>query len=141
MSKRLSILFYLKKQKLNTLGPASIYLRITVEGRRTEISTKRECEPQKWNKGAGRAKGTKEETKVLNAYLDALQTKVLNVQQQLMIENKSLTGESIKKQLFGIQKEPISLITVIEEHNKTIEQLLGKGYTKSTLTKYTTTKK
>lgn len=66
MSKRLSILFYLKKQKNFTKGAQPIYMRITVDSKRTEISTKRDCEPEKWSSGAGRAKGTKEDTKTLN---------------------------------------------------------------------------
>lgn len=73
MSKRLSILFYLKKPKTSIKGAYPIYMRITVDSKRTEVSTKRDCEPEKWNSSAGRAKGTREDIRTLNAYLDSLQ--------------------------------------------------------------------
>lgn len=141
MSKRLSILFYLKKQKNFINGSQPVYMRITVDSKRTEISTKRDCEPAKWNSSAGRAKGTKEDIKTLNAYLDSLQTKVLNVQQQLMTESKVVSGEMIKNKIFGTEAKAHTLIAIIDQHNSGIQQLIGKGYTKSTWTKYNTTKK
>lgn len=141
MSKRLSVLFYLKKQK-SFKGPQPIYMRITVDSKRTEISIKRNCDPEKWNSGGGRAKGTREDTRTLNAYLDSLKAKVFNVQQQLMIEGKLLSGEILKNKIFGIEEKPCMLLTIIEQHNSCIEQLVAKGYyTKSTWTKYNTTKK
>ncbi len=88
MSRRLSILFYLKKQKNFIKVSQPVYMRLTIDAKRTEVSTKRECEPEKWNSGAGRARGTKEEIRTLNSYLDSLQAKVLNVQQQIMTEGK-----------------------------------------------------
>ena len=141
MSKRLSILFYLKKQKGFIKGSQPIYMRLTVNSKRTEVSTQRECEPEKWNSNAGRAKGTKEEIKTLNAYLDSLQTKVFNVQHQLDTEGKILSAEIIKARMFGAEEKKRTLISVIEQHNQLIEQLVGKGYTKSTWTKYNTTKR
>ncbi len=45
MKTNFSLLFYLKKQKNYKTGPAPIYMRITVNGKRSENSTGRECEP------------------------------------------------------------------------------------------------
>jgi hypothetical protein len=53
-------------------GPVPIYLRITVNGKRAETTSGREGEPAHWNSTAGRFKGTKEEIKSFNAYLDNL---------------------------------------------------------------------
>ena len=36
----------MKKQKNYTAGPAPIYLRITVDGKRTELPIGRECDPE-----------------------------------------------------------------------------------------------
>ena len=52
-----------------------VYMRITVNGKRAVMSASCECEPAKWSSHAGRAIGTKEETKALNNYLDSLQSK------------------------------------------------------------------
>ncbi len=42
-----SLLFYLKKSKADSEGRAMIYLRITVDGKRAELSTGRKTYPHK----------------------------------------------------------------------------------------------
>jgi hypothetical protein len=80
MSSRLNVLFYLKKPKHYEGGSITIYLRVTANGRRTEFSTQRACEPDKWIASAGRVIGTKETARELNAYLDSLRLKVYDAQ-------------------------------------------------------------
>lgn len=76
MKTNFRMLFYLKKQKNYTSGLVPVYLKITVDGQRAEITTNRECEPEKWNSHSGPAIGTKENIKSLNALLDILQSDV-----------------------------------------------------------------
>jgi len=38
-------------------------MRITVQGKRAEIATSRDCEPGRWNARAGRVIGSKEVTR------------------------------------------------------------------------------
>jgi len=40
-------------------GPVAIYMRITVDGKRSEITTGRSCEPEKWIVATGRINGKK----------------------------------------------------------------------------------
>ena len=56
-----SILFYIKKGKLDKKGEMPIYLRITVNGERAEITTNRKIEMQKWDSSLQRMKGRSEE--------------------------------------------------------------------------------
>ncbi|WP_236537179.1 Arm DNA-binding domain-containing protein [Sphingobacterium composti Ten et al. 2007 non Yoo et al. 2007] len=83
MSTNYSLLFYLKKPKNYVNGPKPIYMRITVDGIPKELSTGRECDPAKWISKANRAKGTKEDVKTLNAYLDTLEHKVADIHLQM----------------------------------------------------------
>ena len=85
MQNSFSILFYLKKPKVYSSGPVPIYLRITVNGKRSEISISREINPDKWNSEAGRVIGNNENTKALNVYLDTLKNKVYDAQRKLMV--------------------------------------------------------
>ena len=78
----------MKKQKNYQSGSAPIYIRITVGGKRSETTTGRECEPSRWNTGAGRANGTKEDTRAFNAFLDDLQTKVYQAHRLLEQEEE-----------------------------------------------------
>jgi hypothetical protein len=83
MKTNFSLLFYLKKPKNYQNGLVPIYLRSTVNGQRSETTSGRECEPATWISIAGRLKGTKEEIKSFNSYLDNLQTQVYEAHRQL----------------------------------------------------------
>ncbi len=60
MEKSFGLLFYLKKNKGYKDGETTIYIRITVNGSIAEVSTKRKCDPSKWNAAAGRVEGKTE---------------------------------------------------------------------------------
>ena len=55
MKTNFSLLFYMKKPKNYQKGAAPIYLRITVNDNRSEVTTGRSCEPStRWNARVGR---------------------------------------------------------------------------------------
>jgi hypothetical protein len=101
LEKSFSLLFYLKKPKNYLKGSMPIYLRITVDGIPKEISTGRQCDPDRWNVNAGRCNGTKEDAKLLNAYLDTLQTKVYEARRQLLEKMKSFLQKGLRNTLKG----------------------------------------
>ena len=101
MNTNFNFLFYLKKPKAWNKGPVPIYLRITVNGKRAEVSSGRDCEPTRWNTEAGRCIGTKEENRLLNTYLDTLQIKLKHAHQLLLESGQAITAENLKNQLSG----------------------------------------
>jgi len=101
MKSNFHLLFYLRKQKNYKGGPMAVYMRITVDSKRVEMSAGRECDPAKWNSHAGRGIGTREEIKSLNNYLNSLQTKVRNAHQVLIDANERITIESLQNQFTG----------------------------------------
>ncbi len=132
VSKTFSLLFHIKKQKKCLKEGATtdnnkqpIYIRITINGKRIELSAKREIDPLKWNSNAGRAIGTKEEIKTLNAYLDTLQMKLYETQRQIIEGNKPLTTENFKNKLIGKEERPRMLIEIIQQHNDSLKTLIG----------------
>jgi hypothetical protein len=72
LEKSLGLLYYLKQTQNQKNENRYIYLRITVDGERREISTKRQCIPDQWNAQLGRTTGVSEEAKELNSYLDLI---------------------------------------------------------------------
>jgi len=138
MKTNFSLLFYLKKPKNHQNGLVPIYLRITVNGKRAETSTGRECEPTLWNSTAGRFKGTKEEIKSFNAYLGNLQAQVYAAHGQLTEAGGMITAESLKNKLLGKSEKPRMLISLFKDHNKKISALVGDEYAAGTLERYET---
>ena len=108
----LSILFYLRRDKLNTSKEVPIYLRITVNGRRSEMSVQRVIDPAKWNKEGGFARGSRSEVKLLNEYLDALRQKVYEAQKELMDENSPVTATALRNRVQGVDKKQHTLMVL-----------------------------
>ncbi|TBO44407.1 Arm DNA-binding domain-containing protein [Pedobacter kyonggii] len=48
----------------------TIYMRITVDGKRSKITTGRSCEPEKWIVATDWINGKRKDAKSLNAYLN-----------------------------------------------------------------------
>ena len=133
-----SMLFYMKKQKNYKTGSAPIYLRITVDGQRAEITTGRECDPARWNSKAGRANGTKEEVRNFNAFLDNLQSKVYEAHRYLSEKEERLTAEAIKNRVLGKGEKSYMLMDVFKDHNRKMAALVGTEFSSGTLERYET---
>ena len=134
-------IFYLKKQKNYQSGPAAIYLRITVNGKRSKIPVGRECEPDKWNSSAGRCFGTKQTARLLNDYLDSLKHKVRVAHQQLLDRAKVITADSLRRQFTGESETHHYLLKLLAEHNAKVEALIGNGFEANTRKGYKTSEK
>ncbi len=138
MKTNFSMLFYVKKQKNYTSGLAPIYLRITVDGKRSEITTNRECNPEKWNSKSGRLIGTKEDIKSFNAFLDNLQSKVYEAHRYLSENERPITAETLKNQFLGKIEKARMLIEIFKDHNLKVANLIGNEFAPATLKRYET---
>ncbi|MDX1938265.1 MAG: site-specific integrase, partial [Flavihumibacter sp.] len=123
------------------MGPVPIYLRITVGGQRTEISTGRECLPEKWNTHSGRMTGTREDVRVLNKYLDTMQARIFETHRQLLAAGEIVSVESIKNKFTGKSERPRSLVNIFQDHNNQVEALLNDEFAPGTLERYKTSLK
>jgi hypothetical protein len=92
LAKNFTLLFYLKKRSNYVSGNLPVYMRISVNGSRSEMSS-RDCEPEKWNNVSGRRTGTTSDTKEFNAYLDTVQSKVYQVYRSLLETGAELIAE------------------------------------------------
>lgn len=138
MQNSISLLFYLKKPKAYVSGIIPIYLRITINGHRAEVSTSREWFPEKWNTAAGRASGTKEDVKALNSYLDTIQGKIYEAHRRLLDTEAIITAEAVKNKFTGKAEKPRMLVSIFQDHNNKIKMLLGEEFSPGTLCRYKT---
>lgn len=141
MNAKLSILFYAKRAKTTTDGLVPIYIRVTVDGERIELSTKRYTHPDKWSIEGSCMKGTTTEAKSTNSYLDALKAKVYDYHQQLIREDEIVNAENMRNKILGIDKRSHMLIGIFQQHNDEIKTLIGKDYAAATHVRYETSLK
>jgi len=132
-----TILFWIKKNQIRN-GCAPIYCRVTLNGRRAEISVKRYIEPEKWNNKAGIAVGTAEGTRTLNAYLSMVKGEILRHYNQLLSNDEFISADSVKNSYLGITEDRKTLFEVFEYHNSQMKNLVGVDVVKATLTKFET---
>lgn len=141
MKAKVSILFYAKRAKTNVNGLVPIYSRITVNGKRIELTTGRFVEFSKWSAEAGKMKGTTDEARSINSQLDILKLKIIDAQMELVHKNVPVTSESLKLKLTGSAERPRMLVPIFQDHNNKIKELIGKEYAAGTLERYATSLK
>ena len=138
MRTTISLLFSLRKPKNYQSGEMPIYLRITVDGQRTEVAVSRKCDPERWDAVSGRATGSKADSRTLNAYLNDVQFKILELHRKMSEADETITAETIKNRFVGKEEKSRTLLAVFEDHNQKMESLVGQEFEKSTLQRYET---
>ena len=141
MDNPISILFYLKRVKVNAQGLAPIFQRITINGRRLDNSTGKFVDPDKWHSEMSKMKGTSEEARSINGHLDNLKSKILNVEKNLIKKDIPVNFESFKNELTGKKERERMLVPIFQEHNRKIKELVGQEYAPGTLERYETSLK
>ncbi|HEX2534003.1 MAG TPA: site-specific integrase [Chitinophagaceae bacterium] len=137
----LHLLFRLRKFSTQQQGTHPIYLRITLGNQRLEWSLHRQWDPLRWNHKTGKATGTKEDARELNAYLDTVRGRVFEIHRNQMAHNQTPDLALIKGELTGKQKAPKHLLLqTFKEHNDQMEKLIRRGeFARGTLVHFETT--
>ncbi|EAR14721.1 site-specific integrase [Robiginitalea biformata] len=139
MTQTFSLLFYIKGKCHNPFVPVPIYMRITVDGKRSEMSTARKIDPEKWDAKAGRMRGNTQEASELNHYLDMIRAKINKIHYQFIESEKPFTARQIKERYLQKDQRFKMLMEVFEEHNRQMKSLVGKEYALGTWKRYNTT--
>lgn len=118
---------------------APIFARITVNGKRAEISTGKSTQFENWIGAAGKVRGTNEESKTINNYLDKVRVKLTRIYDKMIDSEELVTAQEVKQRFFGKKRNEHSLIELFESHNDQMKNQIGNGYSSGTLERYETT--
>jgi site-specific recombinase XerD len=138
MNTTVSVLFYIKRAKVNNEGICPIYVRVTIQSKRFEFSANKFVNPERWSAEGTKVKGGNEEARTINSHLDYLKNQVLEAEKRLFKKDIKVTSEILKKELFGIAETKRMLIPIFQDHNNKIKELVGKEYAPGTLERYKT---
>ncbi|MBW4359372.1 site-specific integrase [Flavobacterium taihuense] len=141
MKARITVLFYLRKSKVNAQGQMPIYQRITIDGQRFDISTGLYIEEVKWSSEASKMKGNTEEARLTNGRLEIMRAKVYETEKKLFMSEVEITLESFKNEYQGKKARQRLLMPIFEEHNRKMKELVGQEYAPGTLERYATSLK
>jgi site-specific recombinase XerD len=137
MKQNYSLLFWLNTSRMQ-LEKAAIYCRITVNGKRAELSVKRFVEPSKWIKTAGMVKGSSEEARIINNQLDIIRTSIYRIYVEQTSLGKFITSDLLKNEFLGNTEKEKTFLEAFKYHNDQMKELIGVDVVKSTHTKFET---
>ena len=138
----MTILFIGKKSRITKHDLLPIYMRVIIEGNRFEVATHRHVEPTLWSSSSGKVTGRSDSAVETNMALDLIKKKVYEYKEQLYIENRDFTVNSLREKWYGEDRNKRTLLGVFRSRIMDFEKLVAKGvYRKSTLTKYKSTEK
>lgn len=128
MKNKLVTRFYLKN--------GIIYLRVTINGKRAEISTNCKTNNLVWNKSLQRVNRKNEKACLINSSLNSLLNKVERLFSNLDMKDGRISVHQIINEIKGKAESQITLFYAYEFHIKNISNLVGIDYTPTTVKRY-----
>lgn len=121
-----SVLFWVYGKRV-IKDQVNIYLRITLNGKRVNISLKKKINITTWDEKTQRANGTDKDSRILNLYLNEVQSKVYRIYEDFKKEDKPFTSQMVKSRYLGEDKRRFSFQNLIDYHNEKMQHKLHKN--------------
>ncbi len=131
-----TVILFTRKSRSNP-KQLSIYVRITINGKRAEISLKRVVPVKDWDSNKSRGRGSSQKVRTLNAYLDEVYSRLLECHKELLAEDKFISSEAIKSRYLGEDNNSKTLRELVAYHHGNMAYVLKRG----TMKNYYTTEK
>ena len=133
MSEKFNIWVFLKKGKSDNNGKLAIYLRVTFNGGRFELSTKKYAFLENWDSQYQRTFSDHS----VNLSIERLKTKIYEKHSELMDEKGNFRAIDLKNRVLGKTALP-SILSLVNQHNDNMSKLIGVKYSLGTLKNYYT---
>mgnify|MGYP003630712509 FL=1 len=119
-----AVVFFTRKPR-SVPNQLSIYVRITVDGKRSEISLKRNVASKNWDNARNQVKGSSQTIRELNSYMDSVYGALLVCHKELLQENRVITAEAIKSHYLGEDDKNKTLRNLVSYHNERMSVALN----------------
>ncbi len=137
MKNSISVLFWINKARISSkTNLVPIYARITINGKRAEISTGKSIQSDNWIANAGRVKGNTESARTINRYLDTVNIALHTTFEKLVLREGKASAEEVKSIFLGKNSRIPSLIELFNQHNEDVKSQIGRGFSERTYERY-----
>ncbi|WP_295937286.1 site-specific integrase [uncultured Alistipes sp.] len=133
-----TILFFIKKSAPKKNGLTTIMVRVTIDGRQTQFSSKLEIDPKFWNQKTNRIRGRNKEGRKMNLMLDAIRMDLHSYYLDLSHSQREVTPAQIKRAFLNNGLE-ITLKSLFEEHLKFSKRRVGTNLSQESVFRYQVT--
>lgn len=138
--KRCNLLFWLNKSKKNKLGLSPVYVRISVNGKRTNFASSYVIPQECWDSKKQRVKGNGDQALQVNNFIDLTKGRLVEIQNSSNLTRKQLTPQLAKELLLGNHPGEKSLLELVQYHNDRAKSLVGVELQIGTYKRYEVTK-
>lgn len=128
MNTHQTLLFWFRlNQQRNKNEKAPIYLRLTVNDKRTEFATGQYIEASAWDNKQQRVKSRHPDAEAINRILDVMRADIQKHFSLLLARGKQLTGETLKNAYLGVKEKQPSICDAFDIHNRRFEEKVKAG--------------
>tara|TARA_R110000744_G_C19361462_1_gene561450 strand:+ start:252 stop:1472 length:1221 start_codon:yes stop_codon:yes gene_type:complete len=125
-SSTFSILFWVYgKRAVN--NKANIYIRVTLNGKRVNISLKKKINISTWDEKLQRASGADKDSRILNLYLNEVQSKVYRIYEDFKRDEVPFTSQMVKVKFLGEDKTRFSFQNLVDYYNEKMQHKLHRN--------------
>jgi site-specific recombinase XerD len=100
-------------------GKSPIYACITVNRKKCFFAIKQNTDSKSWDNRKGACKGSKDEFRAINGYLENLRRALGNIYQQMRLKGLYITAEAVRDAYFNKDIEVYKLSDLFKYHNDT----------------------
>lgn len=134
--------FFGKRSRINRHNLLPIYLRVTIDGKKLEVTTHQHVQPTEWSSEKERVKGESNTATQINSSLDQLIKKVYDYKETIQKEQRNFSVTTLREKWYGQDRSSRTLLEAVRLNILDLERQVRKGvYKRSTLIKYYTTEK
>ena len=133
-----SVLYFIKRAKVNRDGKVPIYARITINGLRAEFVLQANVDETLWDNKHGKVLGTTKPAKDVNAYLQTVKVNLVLKKRDLEETGNQITALQLRSAYHGITVASKTLLGIFKEHNDMAEGLINKDFAPGTVERYKT---
>jgi len=123
------------KSRTSKTGKSPLYIRITYNNERKNITTGYNIESDRWNKEKGLAKGSQSDAIAINNYIQQTQSKLITLYND-MLQEGDVNLDKLIDRFFGRDYSPMTLMELLRYHNDDFKKRIGIDYSFSTWEKY-----
>ncbi len=140
MRSTFNVLYYIKRNEPKKDGRVMIMVRITINGIRSQFSSKLLVHPEQWDSKNERVKGQVAEARNLNRLLENIGSSLNVHYNKFMSIDGHVTPERLKNIFLGLEEQEQTIILYFDKYNDQYKLKVGTTSTRRTYTRYLLTR-
>ena len=140
MRSTFNVLFYIKRNEPKKDGRVVIMVRITINGIRSQFSSKLLVQPEQWDSKNERVKGLVAEARNQNRLLENIRSSLNVHYNKFMSIDGHVTPERLRNIFLGLEEQEQTIISFFDKYNDQYKLKVGTTSTHKTYTRYLLTR-